>query len=178
MTRTNKNNRSKKTVRKVNPQAVMIRDFAPREVKAPPQIKSVEFSIKVPKLIQISVPLPSSGNESINPSMLSAGVPGGLTYWNSIRIEKILVYSGDAGEEASRLTVVVSPQSGWNQPPFQITDAGTVGNERARLGFKLGVLDRARWFGVADTTELCVVAGIADSTVIIQASVELLSPTG
>jgi hypothetical protein len=155
---------------------VTLRDLAPREVRSTNQPRPVEFSIKVPKRIQLNIPIGTSGNVSVSPSMLSAGVPGGLTYWSRIRVEKIEVWSDATAEGSDLLEVQVSPDTSWNQPPFAVRDSGTVGNERAHVGFKLGLLDRARWFGTADTTELCVVRSGPDTACILQASIELISP--
>jgi len=150
--------------------------MAPMETIPSAQPRPVEYSVKVSKLIQLTIPITESGNVSVSPSVLSAGVPGGLTYWSRMRIEKIEAYSDDVVAVSGQMSLQVSPQSGWDQPPFAIRDAGTVGNERARLGFKMGLLDRSRWWNTADVTELCVISTAPDSTIILQASIELISP--
>lgn len=157
-------------------QMLAVKDMAPREVQISPLPPKVQYSIEVVKVIQIVVPVPASGNESISPSMLSAGIPGGLTYWSRIRFESFRAYAKDVSTGSSELAITVSPQTDWNQPPFSIIDSGTAGNVRPRLGFKLGLLDRSRWFGTADTTELFVVSGNPDEDIIIQASVVIMSP--
>jgi len=157
-------------------QVMGVSDFAPKEVTPTSDPRPVEYSIKIPKRIQIQVVLPESGNHSVTVSELMGGVPGGITYWNRVRFERFDVWSGADAASSDVLTVTVSPQNDWSQPVFSVKDSGTVGNTRAKVGFRLGLLDRARYFGTAATTELFVVGGLATSEVIIQASVELISP--
>lgn len=150
-----------------------VRDFAPEKVNPPPQPKMVEKTIKLSKRVQTSVALGAEGF-SITPATLMQQVPGGAAFWSAVQVERIDVYGPDNG--GFELTLTVAPQSDWNQPPFSVTDFGTQGNERARCGVRLGLLDRARWFGTADTTVLATVGGASTGSVIIQASVNLISP--
>jgi hypothetical protein len=99
----------------------------------------------------------------------SAAVPGGTTYWNSIRIDRVDVWALDGGQAE----VTVSPDSSWNQPPLHLLDIGTAGQRRGAVGFRLGLLDRARFFGVAAADAVCTVGG---GSLVIQASIELISP--
>jgi hypothetical protein len=159
-----------------DPNALTVKDFSPEETKVSPQPLPVEFTIKVPKRIQILVPIGTSGNKSVDTSTLMAGVPGGLTYWSRVRFERFSVYSDDGATAPTLLQVQISPSSSWNQPPVTFTKSGTVGNIRAAIGFRLGLLDRARYFGTADTTELFVINAADGETVVVQASIELTSP--
>jgi len=159
------------------PNSLSVRDFSPREVKRiAPDPPPVEFSIKIQKVIQLNIPIPTSGNVSVSPSVLAAGLPGGLTYWSRMRVDKIVVWSEATLEGSDLLSLQLSPSSAWEQPPFAVKDSGTVGNVRARIGLKFGLLDRARWFGTAGTEELCVIASAPDTTVILQASIDVISP--
>jgi hypothetical protein len=151
-------------------------EFAPQRISIPSQPSPSEVSVKVRKLIQINVPVGTSGNVSISPSMLSAGLVGGLTYWSRMQIDQIRVYSDAGGEGPNLLVVSVTPTSTYSQPNLVMKDSGTVGNERARIGFTFGLLDRARWFGTASTEEIFVVNGDADETIIVQALVTVISP--
>jgi hypothetical protein len=111
--------------------------------------------------------------------MIAAAVPGGSTYWNSIRIQKLMFWGQDFSSTASQsvpLTVEVTSVSGWSQPPMQYSDQGTGGQKRSTVGFKLGLLDQARYFGPADSTVVATVKTAPTSTVVVRASVELVSP--
>jgi hypothetical protein len=161
-----------------NTNALTISSFAPQEVRPPLDPVPVEYSIKVSKRIQLQVTVGSSGNFSVDPSMLSAGVPGGLTYWNRMRIDAVYAYGDSAGSAGDDHTISIqaSNSTDWDQPSFNIRDTGTLGQSRPRVGFRLALLDRARWFGTAGTTELCVVNAPTDSIVTLQATIELMSP--
>jgi len=154
---------------------ISVKDFSPREIRVPVNPSPSEPTVKTRKLVQINIDMPESGNVSISPSMLSAGVIGGLTYWNSMQIEQVRVYSSDGSTGPTLLTVAISPSSSWSQPPVVFKDTATVGNMRAAIGFHLGLLDRARWFNTAATEELCVVASAVGETIIVQALISLIS---
>jgi hypothetical protein len=131
------------------------------------------------KKVQISVPLDATtGVASLAFGALMAGVPGGLTYWHRFRVERVDLWGSDTitSESSNSLSVVLSASSSWDQPNFQVTDVGTIGNERPRVGFRLGVLDRARWFNTAATELLCLITGSPGTEVTVQATVELVSP--
>jgi len=81
------------------------------------------------------------------------------------------------GDATNFLRVTLAADSSWDQPNFQVTDTGTVGNERPRVAFRLGLLDRARWFTTADTTPVCIITGPVDTNVTIQATIEIISPS-
>jgi hypothetical protein len=110
--------------------------------------------------------------------MLMAGVPGGLTYWNSVRLERVDFWSNSSATSGTdTLTVAISPVTSWNQPAVEWTDTGVVGQRRAHVGFLPGLLDRARYFNTADNSSICAV-GIdttGEAAVICQAKIELLS---
>jgi len=92
-----------------------------------------------------------------------------------MRVEKIDVWG--SGLDDSTVTLEVVPDSSWDQPPLQLVDAGTPGQRRPAVGVRLGLLDRARWLNTADTTVLCTVStSSSTATVVIQATVELVSP--
>jgi hypothetical protein len=141
----------------------------------------IERTIKVPKKIQGNHAL-VAGTFTVTPATLAAMIPGGTSYWNSIQVERIDVWGSDGNTGTlgalSALTLTVQPNSSYSQPPFVVTDNGTSGAVRARVGVRLGLLDRARWFGVADTTPLATISGDGTPTesIIIQASVVVISP--
>jgi hypothetical protein len=160
-------------------QALHVNDFSPSKLTLPPQIPDVEPTIRITKRVQINVVLSSeSGVASLLTANLLAGVPGGNTYWHKFRIERIDLWGDQStpGDSTNFLRVTLAADSSWDQPNFQVTDNGTVGNERPRVAFRLGLLDRARWFTTADTTVVCLITGPVNTNVTIQATVELISP--
>jgi hypothetical protein len=164
-------------------QGIQVKDLAPHRVGAPAEPRPVERTIRLTKRVQVSYDSSTEGTTNITPALIMQGVPGGTSFWSSVRFEKFEIYgpaSLNLGKEA-RLEVLIQSQSSYSQPPFSLADAGTSGNRRPCVAFQLGLLDRARFFGVADTTVLAVV-GVQDANaylagdVIVQATVELISP--
>lgn len=112
-------------------------------------------------------------------SSLMAGVPGGLTYWNAARLEKVSVWGDQlvAGNGSGYLEVALPPVSGWSQPATKWIDEGTLGNNRPHISFKYGILERARFLSTADDTPLFSVEGGQDTgQAVIHATLELVSP--
>jgi hypothetical protein len=136
----------------------------------------VTDTIQLTKRIQISFPVPDSGSSIISPVALMAGVPGGVTFWRDCRIERIDVFSNSSSEGTDTITVTAAGNASWGQPVSQWIDSGVYGSVRAHVGYRLGLLDRARWFNTADNTPLGAVSSDAGaSTLIVQAVVELKS---
>jgi len=140
----------------------------------------VEPTIRVMKRCGVTVGT-GTGTLPVTVAMLAASIPGGASYWNSIRFEKFDIWNSSYGNngstEAGQLAVTVGPNAGTGQPPFQVTDHGTTGQRRAAVGFKLGLLERAHFFGTADTTVLFTVTSPAGmgANVIVHATIELMS---
>jgi len=136
----------------------------------------VEPTIRVTKKFSITLGVAASPLP-VTVAMLSASIPGGLTYWSRVRFEKFDVWSGSP-DEAAKLSITVGPDASSAQPPFQITDHGTSGQRRSAVGFKLGLLERARFFGTADTTALFTVLAPAGPgvQVFVHTTIELISP--
>lgn len=134
----------------------------------------VEQTVKVQKRVEVPITI-STGTGTITPADLAAGIPGGATYWSAMRIDRIDIW-GEATSDGG-LTVRLDSQSGWSQPNFTMRDSGTTGHQRPACGFRLGLLDRARFFGTADTTPLCTVsvATMEAYNCVVQASIELVS---
>lgn len=154
--------------------ALNIGDFGPKRISPPAEPPQIERSIKVTKRIAVITPEGSTDTTlDITPSLLSSGVPGGLTYWNNMRIENLHVWAKDGQDVA----LTVYPQAAWSQPPLSLVDSGTTGQRRAAVGFKLGLLDRARWFGTADTLVLATIAQSTSSSFVIHATIELMAPS-
>lgn len=156
--------------------------YAPTRKALPVNPGDVQTTIRLTKRIQVTVPLANTtGLGSLKVSDLSSGIPGGSSYWNSIRITAIDVWGTATsntipGADVIPLQITVDSSSSWSQPPVTWIDSGTSGAERPRIGFALGLLDQARFFGTADTTELFSAKGTPQSSLIVQCTVELVSP--
>jgi len=157
--------------------------YAPTRKPVPLNPPDVQTTIRLTKRIQVSVILATTtGLGSLRVADLASGIPGGSSYWNSIRITAIDVWStagtATAGStDGPPLQITVDSSSSWSQPPVTWIDSGTSGQERPRIGFTLGLLDQARFFGTADTTELFSAKGPPNTTLVVQCTVELVSPS-
>jgi hypothetical protein len=154
-----------------------VAQYRPQRVPTSVDPRPLDSSIKVIKRIQIGLPYDTTTLGDVTPAVLMAGVPGGLTYWNRVRFEKFEIWSNSSSSGTDTLSVLVSTQDDWSQPTVSFTDTGTYGARRASVGFKLGLLDRARWFSTADATVLFTAKADTGSagTLVVQATVELLS---
>lgn len=149
-------------------------DFSPSKRSPPVDPPQVERTIRVMKVVQFSQTVSEGASADFSPAEIAAAVPGGLTYWNNFRIERIDAW-GTAQADAT-LSLTLAPQSGWNQPPFTVLDSNTSGQRRPACGVKLGLLDRARFWGPADETTLVTVSQSVAGLIIVQATIELISP--
>lgn len=139
----------------------------------------VTDTIRVTKRIQVSLPVPETGAALVSPAVLSAGIPGGLTYWRDMRVERLDFWSDHvitAVVGIDQLTITAAGNSDSGQTVAQYIDSGVPGHRRAHVGFKLGLLQRARFLSTADDTPLASVAYDGGAShVIVQATVELAS---
>lgn len=175
-----KNRSSPATAGKSGSSSIGVNSFSPSRADPPAQIPGVEPTIRLSKRVQISAQLSGeSGIVTIAFSDLLTGVPGGLTYWHKFRVERVDIWGDQVlpGDTDNTIRVTLAASSDWSQPNFQVFDAGTVGVERPRVGFRLGLLDRSRWISTGYAEPMFVVAGPPDSRLIIQASIELVSPS-
>lgn len=157
-----------------NNQNLKIKDFAPQRCGIPNDPPSVQRTIKVSKRIQLDVP-DGTAAFTISPSVLAAGVPGGLTYWSKMRVENIHVWAPASPE--SGIAVEVLASSSQDQPSITYHDDGVQGHSRPRVGIKLGLLDRSRFFNTASTFTLVTITRDSTEPLVIQASLELTSPS-
>lgn len=132
-------------------------------------------TIRLTKRIQITLPVDAEGDVGITPAILMAGVPGGQTYWRECRIERIDIFSNSAPGEIDTINLVTAGDSSVNGVA-QFMDTGVPGSHRAHIGYRLGLLDRARWYSTAATTGLgSLTASTRPGSVTVQAVVELQS---
>jgi hypothetical protein len=133
-------------------------------------------TIRLTKRVQISLPTPATGSAIISPAILMTGVPGGVTYWRNCRIERIDIFSNSAPASLDTITVTSAGNDSNGQTIAQWIDTGTPGQERAHVGYRLGLLERARWWNTADNTPLGAVSvDKGPNLVVVQAVVELES---
>jgi len=170
-------------IRRNNVEGDIVAMYAPRRVQVPSDPPTTESTIRVQKLLQFNFQVAAAG-ANLTVANVAAAIPGGTTYWNSIRIQKLQFWGPDYNAIETltpgvpSMTVTVPSNSSWSQPPMQFADSGTGGQKRATIGYKLGLLDQARFFGPADTTTLATIKVNSTSTaaVVVQVSVELVSP--
>jgi len=141
-------------------------------------------SVQIIKTVQLQTIPPTEGL-NITPTLLASRLPGGTTFWSRIRIEKISVWGDNGTSEtipstrSGDLFVIIPSDSSWDQPTIEWSDTGVFGVSRPKIAFKLGLLDRARWFGVADETVIAQVGNRVapgNPAVTIQATVSVISP--
>jgi hypothetical protein len=163
-------------MRTISPPRDMLRvsDMTPTKLFPPADPPQVERTIKLSKKVQFSQTVSAGASADFSPAEIMSNVPGGLTYWNSFRIEKILIWGG--ADADGTITATVSAVSGFSQPPFTLIDSNTAGNRRPAVGFRLGLLDRSRFFGTADDTTLVTVSSSVATIIVVQATIELISP--
>lgn len=193
---TNKNKRGRLTARKSTrvptrsntknvAEGMLMQSMMPHRVPIQNDPPSVIDSVQIMKVVQLQTSPPTEGL-NLTPALIASRLPGGATFWNRIRIEKISIWgdngSGSAsapGSGSGDLFVLVPSDSGWDQPTIEWSDSGIFGQSRPKIAFKLGLLDRARWFNVASTQVLAQVGNrVAPSNPVltIHFTVSVMSP--
>jgi hypothetical protein len=91
---------------------------------------------------------------------IMTNIPGSTTFWQEVRFEKFMIYGTD-NVEATGLTrflpLQVNIGSSALGGTLSLRDDGTSGAQRARVGFRLGLLGRAQWRNPAATDALFTV---------------------
>lgn len=165
--------RSKKKPQNVQ-NNLKVSDLAPHTVPLPAIPPKTEFTLRVMKRIELTVSNNEGQTTSISPSILSVGVPGGLTYWSTMRVEKLSFWTTTV--TTGSLNVEVLGDSSWSLPKRVFSDKGAEASQRPKIGLKLGLLDRARFYSTAATSALCAVGTSEPNIPItVQATVELIS---
>jgi hypothetical protein len=165
---------------------VVLSMYAPHRIPCPTHPTEVQNTVRVVKAIQFNLSMAASTKPvPVTVADLMTAVPGGNTYWSRVRVNLIRLWAPTFANQASTgdspTLRVVSGDDGLNEPPVSWSDNGTGGQQRPRIAFALGLREQAAWHGVASNQLLCTVAwtNSAGGTpfVIVQASVELLSPS-
>lgn len=168
----NSKGRRQRRIAKNESEGVLVRSMYPERLTVKADPPEIVHTIRVMKRVQLTQTVTTPF--SITPAALALAIPGGLTYWNSFRIERVDVW-GTANVD-NTLSVSLPAVSAGSQPPVTYVDTGIAGQRRPMVGFRLGLLDRARFFGVADATVLATVNFSSGTSLTIQAVLELSSP--
>lgn len=125
----------------------------------------------------------SAAAQSLPVSYFTTFIPGGQTYFTTIQFEKFYVWATNGSNSSvedtrdfSELQVMVMGNSTWNQPPKEWEDSGVAGKERPRIAFRLGLLDRARFYGVASNDVLFQIGAPEGSEVIVHFTCTVTGP--
>jgi hypothetical protein len=162
--------------------ALTVSCFTPQRVGIVSDPPPRERSIVVNQVFTQLANVPLSGGYTVTPAVIMQSVPG-AAFWARVRIEKISIWGQNpagtalAPNPSNSIVVNVPTDTAWNQPPMQWIDDGVEGQSRPKIAFKLGLLDRARFFTPADTTTLFSVSGANEDLLCLQYSLELVSPT-
>jgi len=159
--------------------------YTPSRIAVSSDPPAVQNTVRVTKAVQFPFTVGTTP-AAVTVSTISGAIPGGLTYWNRIRIQSVKIWADQvttstAGNVMPILIVTTTPV-GNSEPAIQWNDQGTTGQQRPKIGFQLGLATQAQWFGVADIQQLFTVAlhtpGATpiEGSVRVQVNVEMLSP--
>jgi hypothetical protein len=156
--------------------------YSPRRTYPPQEIPDVQNTVRVTKITTLYLRMEQPNSVDLTVAKVASSIPGGTTYWARMRISKVNVWM-DMGPGTTSsttgpvpLTVTLPSSNTWSQPAISWTDSGIVGQSRACVGFKLGLLDQARWFGTAATDVICTLSSGSNRSATVQVTVELMSP--
>lgn len=154
--------------------------FAPRRISSRADPGPVMSTIRVSKVVEFNVAIDATAPETVAVSNIMSAVPGGLTFWSRVRINSIKVWGAPAFGSADPLGISVQA-TGTTQgfAPTTWVDTGTPGAQRAHVAFVPGLQEQSTWHPVASTQGVFTVGSVPATAqrVLVQASVELLSPT-
>jgi hypothetical protein len=153
--------------------------YAPRRIPSRVDPGSVEQTIRVSKAVEFSVPIVASLGETVTVAMIMTAVPGGLTFWSRMRVNSIKVWGAPATVGSDPPGISVQAATGTGFAPTSWVDMGTAGARRSHVAFIPGLLEASMWSQVASTSPVFSVRSVPNAdaqTVLVQASIELLSP--
>lgn len=144
----------------------------------------VNPQVRVTKTFQTQVTITNSDAFDLTYAKVALMIPGGATYWNTLRIVKVAIWgsSSVSGSETNYLQVTVPSNTSWNTPIAQFTDHGVAGQRRPCIVFQPDLLNVMRAFGTADTTVVCNIRqnGSTENqnVLVIQVTCEIFGPVG
>lgn len=160
--------------------------YSPRRIYPPMEIPEVQNTVRVTKVTAFDLKMQAPETSvPITVAKIAASIPGGTTYWTRMRVSKVSIWADSASTGSGTiftvpLTVTLPSSGTWSQPAISFTDSGIYGQSRACVGFKLGLLDQARWFGTASTDVICNLSPTETApntrTATVHVTVELMSP--
>jgi hypothetical protein len=153
--------------------------FAPRRISSRVDPGPVEQTIRVSKTVEFTVPITTSAAETVEVAQIMAAVPGGLTFWSRMRVNSIKVWGAPVLVNADPQGISVQATgTTTGLAPSAWVDVGTPGAQRAHVAFVPGLQEQSTWHPVASTQGVFNVRSAPPGvqTVLVQASVDLLSP--
>jgi len=155
--------------------------YAPHRIPSRVDPGPIERTIRVSKAVEFSVPVTATTGTAVNATTIMNAVPGGLTYWSRMRVNSIKVWGAPAtvGSDPPGISVKASGVAAGLAPTSWV-DMGTAGARRSHIAFTLGLQDQSTWRAVASLQDIFTVNSVPNTdpqTVLVQASIELLSPT-
>jgi len=152
----------------------------PQRATIQPDPPTREKTIVVNQVFQSKFIMDTTSKLNITPAFIATSFPGGA-FWSRMRIDKVSVWGqtlvGNGIPAVSGAIIVDIPSdASWNQPPMRFTDDAVQGQSRPRIAFRLGLLDRARFFTSADETIICTILGTSTEQFTLQFSLQLVSP--
>jgi len=152
----------------------------PQRATIPSDPPTREKTIVVNQVFQSKFVMDISSKLNITPAFIATSFPCGA-FWSRMRIDKISVWgqtlvTNNVPNVSGAIIVDIPADASWNQPPMRFTDDAVQGQSRPRIAFKLGLLDRARFFTSADETVICTVLGAQNEQFTVQFTLQLVSP--
>jgi hypothetical protein len=162
--------------------------YTPSRIAVSSDPPAVQNTVRVTKAVQFPLSVGATPTP-VTVSNISGAIPGGLTYWNKIRIQSVKIWADQTTTTSATPTfpfmpilIVTTTPVGNFEPAVQWNDQGTTGQERPKIGFQLGLATQSQWFGVADIQQLFTVAihntngDPLPGNCRVQVNVEMLSP--
>lgn len=166
--------------------------FDPLRLRSDPMPPVTDSTIRVKQTFQGAVEGDETGVNTITikVSDLAQIVPGGTSFWNRIRIEKITVWlkpsvEGTASRlDQEQLQVQLPGDDTKGIPPVSYRDNGILGQSYPAIAFKPGLAQRQRWYNPASEDVIFIATSQNSSAppssvnaeFIVAATLELVSP--
>lgn len=147
---------TKKTMRQTRSAATMTpKDLAPQRTNPRNDPPMIVPTIRIMKVLEISL---SNDLTDITPAKLFTVLQGTTNLFKKVRVDKIEAWADAVSP--GRVQMTIPGDSAWDSTDFIVVDNGVSGAQRARVGVRPALLQRARWLGPADTTVLATVSGV------------------